>query len=221
MALGLQGLVFNFQLISLAVVGCQLLLDIRQIFFSLDQLFLISCQLSDQNIQVKLSALAIQTQEALSSFSLLLQGLDLALQLVDNVFQSIQIILSLTKLAFRFLTTCLILKHSSSFFKDCPTFLWLAVEDFLNLPLGNDGEGISSQSSIHEEIMDIAQTDLFAVNLILTITAAVNVTLHPNLIGSILDKFVTVVQNHYHGCVIKRLAGFCSRKNHIGHLAAP
>ena len=70
----------------------------------------------------------------------------------------------------------------------------------------------SSQPSIHEEIMNIAQTDFFAVNLILTITAAVNVTLHPNLIGSILDKLVTVVQNHYHGCVIKWLAGFCSRK---------
>ena len=142
------------------------------------------------------------------------------IQFVNNIFQAVQIVLGLSQFTLGFLTTRLIFQYSCSLFKNSTPLLWLTVKDLFYLTLGNNRERIPSKPSVHKEIMNITQTNLFTIYLVLTITTAINMTLYSNLLSCILDKLVAIIKNHYYRRIIKGLACFCPGKNNIRHLTA-
>ena len=69
--------------------------------------------------------------------------------------------------------------------------------------------------------MDIAQTDLFAVNLVLAITTAIDMALDADFLACLLDKLILIIQNHNDRSIVEGLAVLRPCKNDIGHLATP
>ena len=141
------------------------------------------------------------------------------IQLVDNVLKTVQIILSLLQFTLSFFATSLVFQNPCSFFENSSAFFRLGIKNLLNLPLGNDGEGISSQTCIQEKIMNITQTDFLAVNLVFAISTTIDMAFHPNFLTCILDKSVMIIQSHNYRSIIERFATFCSSKDDIWHLA--
>ena len=150
---------------------------------------------------------------------MLFKRFNLTVQLVDDIFQTIKIILGLIKLAFCFFLTCLIFENPCGFFENSSALFRFGIKNSLNTTLGNNGKRITPQTGIHEEVMNITQTNLATINQVIIVTVSINVTLHTNGFTSTRDKAITVIKSNCHFRIVESLTNLCSCKNNVRHLA--
>ena len=76
----------------------------------------------------------------------------------------------------------------------CPVGSNFTVENLFYLSLRDNRKTISSKSSIHKQVMNISQAHFFAINFIFTVSTAINMAFYTNLICSLLDETIFIIQ---------------------------
>ena len=114
-------------------------------------------------------------------FRLCFQRFGFALQLLDDIVDADEVLLSLFQFPNRGLLAMLILRDAGDFVKQEPPFFGAHVENQVDLALLHDRIGIHSDAGVHEEFADIAQPTRRVVDKVAALTGAGELPTHFHL----------------------------------------
>ena len=114
-----------------------------------------------------------QDQVALGGFRLLAQRLHLQLQFLDLVVDAEKVFLRLFQLPLRFLLPVTEAGDAGGLLKDLTPVGALVGNDLGDAALADDGIPVPAQAGVHEQVVDVLQTYLLPIDIILAVAAAV------------------------------------------------
>ncbi len=174
----------------------------------------------DPERDLQLFALRRQHQIFLRLFRLRFQRPDAAFQLCGDIGQAHEIVLCLRELALRLLLavaefgdTCRLLENIAALIRFC-------TDDLRDSALSDDCIAVSAEAGVHEQLVDILQADIPAVDEILAVAAAVEPPRDRDLRLRFGQRMVTVVDRQRHSGKAHLLALRRTGKDDILHALA-
>ncbi len=164
--------------------------------------------------------LLAQGQIFFRRFRLLFQRPDLQLQLLDLIAHAHKALIRGGKLALSLLLAVAIAADAGGLLEYLAAVGGFGGHDLRNASLPDDGITIAAKAGVHEQLMDIAQADVFAVDKIFAVARAVIPARDNQLIGIHGEAAAAVVQNKRNLRHAQRAALFRSAEDDILHFAA-
>ena len=156
----------------------------------------------------------------LGLFALGLQGAYPVLQLLHDIPQAHQVILSLLQLALRFGLAVAEPGDSSGFLENFPPLGAFRAHDLRDLALLNDRIAIPSKACIHKHLVDIPQAHRVIIDAVFAFSTAVQPPGDDHLIAVDINAAVGIINKQAHPCKTGRLAADGPAENNILHLSA-
>ena len=162
-----------------------------------------------------------QHQVTSGGLRLLTQGLHLQLQLLDLVVDTEEILLRLFQLPLRFFLSVTKTGNAGGFLKNLPPVGALVGNDLGDAALADDGIAVPAQAGVHEQVVDVLQTHLLPVDIILAVAAAVILAGEHDLAAVRIKNVGGVVYNQADLCIAQSTPLLGAAEDHVLHLAAP
>ena len=160
-------------------------------------------------------------EEALGLFGLSLQRAHLAFQLGEDIPDADEIFLTGGQLALALLLPVAELGDAGGFLEDLPAVGAFYREDLVDSPLADNRIAVPTQTGVHEQLVDVPETDGLAVDVKLALAGAVIAAGDHHLAELHREAPVGVV--HHQGHLAEALGAAAGRaaEDDVFHLAAP
>ena len=162
-----------------------------------------------------------QHQVALCDFRLLAQRLHLQLQLLDLVVDAEQVFLRLFQLPLRLLLPVTEAGDAGGLLKDLTPVGALVGNDLGDAALADDGIPVPAQAGVHEQVVDVLQTHLLPVDIVLAVAAAVILAGEHDLAAVRIEDMGGVIDNQADLGIAQSTPLLGAAEDHVLHLAAP
>src|SRR4029077_9483260 len=146
---------------------------------------------------------------------------DLAAHLLDNILHPQQVGFGVFQLAQRLFFLRLVFRYPCRLFKNRPPVLRSTAQDEVDLALLHDGVGASTDTGIHEKLMDIAQPARRLVEEILALAIAENPSGYADLVPFDAKLLFALGKRHRNLCHAQRRAAVSPTENDVGHFPSP
>ena len=150
-------------------------------------------------------------------FGFLAQRLDAPLQFGHDRVKVNKVVLRAGKVALCLLLAVAVLGNAGGFLKDIAAFLRADVDHVGNFALSDDGIAVAPHAGIHEQLVDVLQTDGFAVDLVFAVAGAVIPAGDGDLVAVKVERAVGVVDGEHNLRESQRLALRRSAEDHVLH----
>ena len=141
------------------------------------------------------------------------------MQFVCEVVQAVEVRLHTDQLALRLLLTPTVFQHASGFLNEGTPILRLGFENLCQAPLPDDDVHLPADTRIAEQLLDVHETCLGAVNLVFAGTITEHAPGDGDLGVFDRQSAIGVIDRQRHLRAPQRLALACAREDHVLHLA--
>ena len=154
-------------------------------------------------------------------FRLLPERFHTRFQFHDDILETHQVFLCSIQLALRLLLFIAELGDTCRLLKNIPAVGAFGADDLSDASLSDDGIAVTSHTGIHKEFRHILQTDIFAVDAVLTVTTAVQLSGNTDYSTIGISQFAGLVVDLQRNCRKAHcFPGLCAGENNVLHLVA-
>ena len=159
-------------------------------------------------------------QELFRLICLDFQRTDTVFQLLQNIVQTIQVVLRLTQAIFCLVFLVAILGNTGRLVKNLTAIVGARGNDFVNTSLTDNGVTIATQTRIHKQHTDILKTHRGTIELVLTAAGAIAPTGNTHLIRIHFQHTSGIVDDQGHLCIAHRTTLSGTIENNVLHLGS-
>ena len=194
--------------------------QIHQFAVQLGQTLLRPVRPDKKQVQVKDFQLCGQLEVFPGGLCLLLQGLELAVQFLQNIVHPLGVFEGALELLIRFLLAGLELHNAGGFLEDLPPVLTPAGKNLINAALADDGVALLADAGVAEQVDDVLQAAGGAVEVVFAFAVAVDPAGHHHLGKVHVQGAVVVFKDEGNLAVAEGLALLGAVEDHVGHAGA-
>jgi hypothetical protein len=151
---------------------------------------------------------------------LVLDAAELSLDLFDDVVDAGEVVADSLELA---LGLALLFKEpvdASGFFEDQPALLWAGAQQAVYLALFDEAVGTRADARVQQQVADVLEAALLAVEAELALAGAVNAAANAYLLVVDSQPAVGVVDDQLDLGEVERLARLAAGEDDVGHFSA-